>query len=126
MGLLDKDLNFVKESNAELKGNSYMSGWCLASSKKIWNKLEISRNKYRNSLNNYDFNVPHYVPQIFSEEYFCYFEDTDLSFRARKLGIPMVVVNVSAVHFGKVSSKQINTHALYTRGRRNFYKKMEK
>src|SRR5690606_4128191 len=35
MGKLDEDLNFVREANQILEGNSYMSGWCLASSKQI-------------------------------------------------------------------------------------------
>ena len=34
MGQLDGQLNFVQEANRALPGKSYMSGWCLASSKK--------------------------------------------------------------------------------------------
>ncbi len=106
MGQLDKDLNFVQEANKVLTGNSYMSGWCLASSRNIWNKLDISGNK-----------------EIFSEEFFCYFEDTDLSFRAKELGITLIVQEVPVVHFGKVSSKQLNTHQLYLNARNIFIKK---
>jgi GT2 family glycosyltransferase len=106
MGQLDSDLNFVQEANKVLPGNSYMSGWCLASSKKIWSKLDISGNN-----------------EIFSEEFFCYFEDTDLSFRAKKHGIPFIVQDIPVVHFGRVSSKQLNTHQLYTKARQIFVKK---
>lgn len=109
MGQLDKKFNFVKESNEYLNGNSYMSGWCLGSSKEIWNRLIIH---------------PYLGP--FSEEFFCYFEDTDLSFRARELGIPFNVVNVPAVHFGKTSSKQLNVHTLYHNAREIFLKKWSK
>lgn len=104
MGKLDDKFNFVQESNQILSGKSYMSGWCLASSKTIFNKLKIRE-------------------EIFSEEFFCYFEDTDLSFRARILDIPMIVVPVPVVHFGKISSKQLNTYQLYFNAKNIFTKK---
>jgi GT2 family glycosyltransferase len=109
MGQLDKDLNFIQEANRLLTGNSYMSGWCLASSKKIWNKLII---------NNYS--------GPFSEEFFCYFEDTDLSFRAKKLKIETLVIDIPVVHFGKQTSSQLNVHKLYTQARQIFIKKWNK
>lgn len=109
MGQLDDNLNFVQEADKLLSGKSYMSGWCLASSKEIWSKLDISGTE-----------------EIFSEDFFCYFEDTDLSFRARELGIPMQIIQVPVVHFGKVSSKQLNTHALYSKARASFIKKWDK
>jgi hypothetical protein len=115
MGLLDKDLNFVKEANRGLLGNTYMSGWCLGASKDIWNKLEIPRET--------KFTTDRVYPQIFSEEYgTAYFEDTDLSFRARKLNIKMQIVNIPVVHFGKQTSKQLNTYALYNHARKIFIK----
>lgn len=116
MGQLDIKLNFLQEANKELPGNSYMSGWCIASSKENWKKLEIAR--LPNLI--YD-HLP--VPQIFSEDFFVYFEDTDLSFRARKLGIPFKVVDIPVVHFGKQSSSQLNVHNLYTTARQIFVKK---
>jgi GT2 family glycosyltransferase len=106
MGQLDNELNFIQEANKVLSGKSYMSGWCLASSKKIWNKLDMSGNN-----------------EIFSEEFFCYFEDTDLSFRARQLEIKMEVVDVPVVHFGKQTSNQLNTYQLYKNARQIFIKK---
>lgn len=113
MGQLDSNLNFVKESNSVLTGKSYMSGWCLASSKNIWKKLEMPRGGYLLS-----------TPQIFSEEFgIAYFEDTDLSFRARKQNINMIVVDVPVVHFGKQTSQQLNTYQLYKNARQIFIKK---
>lgn len=106
MGQLDNELNFIQEANCILPGKSYMSGWCLASSKEIWKKLDISDNN-----------------EIFSEEFFCYFEDTDLSFRARKLSIPMKIVSIPVVHFGQQTSKQLNTRQLYKTAREIFVKK---
>lgn len=109
MGLLDKELNFVKESNSFLEGKSYMSGWCLASSKHNFNKLLLNNR------------------EVFSEEFGkAYFEDTDLSFRARKLGIKFIVVEIPVVHFGKKSSSQLNTHKLYSDARKIFIKKWQK
>lgn len=109
MGQLDSQLSFVKEANSLLPGNSYMSGWCLAASREIWKKLDISSNN-----------------EIFSEEFFCYFEDTDLSFRAKELKIPFKVVEVPVVHFGKTSSKQLNVPALYQNSRNKFIQKWSK
>ena len=113
MGQLDNNLNFVKEANTILTGKSYMSGWCIAAAKNVWDKLEIPRNSIGDA-----------PPQIFSEEFgLAYFEDTDLSFRAKRLGIPFKVMDVPVVHFGQQTSKQLNTHKLYTEARRIFVEK---
>ena len=115
MGQLDNNLNFIQESNKVLDGNSYMSGWCLAASREIWSKLDIPREETRIGMS---------VAQIFSEEFgMAYFEDTDLSFRAKKLGIKMEVISVPVVHFGKQTSKQFNIHKLYSEAREIFIKK---
>ena len=109
MGQLDSQLQFVKESNSTLTGNSYISGWCIAASKEIWRQLDISSNN-----------------EIFSNEFFCYFEDTDLSFRAKELKIPLQIVDIPVVHFGQTSSKQLNTAILYKNARNIFIKKWSK
>lgn len=105
MGQLDKNLNFVKEANQQLNGNCYLSGWCIAAKRDVWSKLEITPN------------------QVWNEEFPFYFNDTDLSFRARKKNIPLTVIPIpEIVHFGKVSAAQINVHKLYTEGRGVFLK----
>ena len=120
MGQLDDNLNFIREANQVLPGKSYMSGWCIASSKDIWNKLDIPR-KFPLLINNTN------IPQIFSEEFGkAYFEDSDLSFRARELGIKFEVVDIPVVHFGKQTSKQLNTYQLYKTAREVFIKKWKK
>lgn len=126
MGQLDHKLNFVKEANEVLDGNSYMGGWCLAASRETWSKLNIPRNETvaQTASQIKTGEQGKKAPQIFSEEFgLAYFEDTDLSFRARKLGIPMEVVPVPVVHFGKQTSKQINVHKLYSEARKIFVKK---
>ena len=127
MGQLDKNLNFVQEANHKLTGNSYMGGWCLAASREIWSKLWIPRVGTFAETANYTLNSKGPPPQIFSEEFgIAYFEDTDLSFRAKKLGIKMEVVPVPVVHFGKQTSKQLNVHKLYSQARQIFVKKWGK
>lgn len=117
MGQLDNSLNFIQEANKVLPGKSYMSGWCIGSSKQIWSKLTIPRPESDTTE----------YPQVFSEEFgLAYFEDTDLSFRARKLNIPFQVVDIPVVHFGKQTSKQLNTHLLYKNARQIFVKKWGK
>jgi len=104
MGLLDKDFNFIKEANQQLIGNCYLGGWCVAANKKTW--LKLSNNK-----------------QVWNEDYPMYFNDTDLSFRAKKLDIPLTVIPLSdVVHFGKISASQINVAKLYNEGRKVFLK----
>lgn len=107
MGVLDSKLNFVKEANEQLSGNSYLGGWCVAASRDTWEKMFVPGTK-----------------QVWNEEFPFYFNDTDLSFRARKNKIPLKVIPLpDVVHFGKVSAAQINIHKLYTEGRAVFLKK---
>lgn len=105
MGQLDDKFNFVKEANQQLQGHVYMSGWCLAGHKEVLHKLEVAPN------------------QVWSERYPMYFNDTDLSFRAVKLGIDLKTISLTdVVHFGKVSSSQVNVSKLYHEGRAVFLK----
>jgi GT2 family glycosyltransferase len=122
MGLLNDKLEFVMEANRKLPTKrSYLSGWCIASSKEIWNKLETPRN-----MGNFIITDCH-IPHIFSEEFgIAYFEDTDLSFRARELDIKMEVVSIPVVHFGRQTSSQLNTHQLYKSAREIFVNKWMK
>ena len=104
MGLLDKGLNFVKEANEQLSGNSYLGGWCIAAKKEVWDKVGF-----------------------WNEDFPFYFNDTDLSFRARQKQIPITVVALPDVlHFGKVSAQQINIPKLYQEGRAVFLKNWSK
>lgn len=110
MGQLDNNLNFVKEANQQLTGNSYLGGWCIAARKDVWNQLDLDGKG-----------------QIWNEQFPFYFNDTDLSFRARKKKIPLTVVSLPDVtHFGKVSAAQINIPKLYNEGRKVFLKHWSK
>lgn len=121
MGQLDNSLNFVQEANKVLPGKSYMSGWCIAASRRTWQCVDFLRPVENNDD---DFDEVRRIPQIFSEEFgIAYFEDTDLSFRARDLGIKFEVVDIPVVHFGKQTSRQLNTYQLYKNARKIFVEK---
>lgn len=110
MGQLDNNLNFVKEANQQLTGNSYLGGWCIAASKEVWKKLDVDG-----------------TGQIWNEKFPFYFNDTDLSFRARKHQVPLTVIPLLEVtHFGKISAAQVNIHKLYNEGRQVFLKNWSK
>jgi GT2 family glycosyltransferase len=112
MGQLDKDFNFVQEANRELTGLSYMSGWCFCASKKLLLKLNIPRKEKDEMYQVFDDN-----------SFFCYYEDSDLSFRARKQHIPFKIVSIPVIHFGKRSSRQLNVGELYNKSRLIFINK---
>lgn len=106
MGQLDNKLDFVQEIADQLNGKSYVGGWCVAASRKVWDKLDVDG-----------------TGQVWNEAFPFYFNDTDLSFRARKLGIePTFCPVTDLVHFGKVSAQQINIPKLYKEGRAVFLK----
>ncbi len=106
-GLLDKNCNFIKETNKIEDGVFYMSGWCLAGSKKIFNRLIIN-----------DYLGP------FSEEFGkAYFEDTDLSLRATQAQIPFKIQDVPVHHFGKITSKKVGLSLLYPHAQKIFKEK---
>lgn len=117
-GLVDpaNNFQFVYETNDPKKKINYMSGWCLAASRATWSKFYIPRNG--------TFAGWGPATQIFSEEFgLAYFEDTDLGFRAKKLKIDFKLTEIPVIHFGKVSSGQINTNALYSKARQIFIQK---
>lgn len=110
MGQLDNQLNFVKEANEQLTGKSYLGGWCIAARKQTWSLLDVDG-----------------TGQVWNEKFPFYFNDTDLSFRARKSNVPITWINVPEIaHFGKVSAAQINIPKLYNEGRQVFLKHWSK
>jgi GT2 family glycosyltransferase len=108
MGQLDNNFNFIREANKQLSGNVYLSGWCVAASRKIWNKLDIDGNG-----------------QIWDEQFF-YFNDGDLSWRAKVANIQLKIIDLPIIHFGKISSSQLNIQKLYLEGKKVFTKKWSK
>lgn len=102
-GLLDKDFNFIRETNKIENGNSYLSGWCLCAKKETFDKLILSENI-----------------GPFDSRYFVFHEDTDLSFRAKELLIPLKIIDVPVIHFGHMTAKKCNMSKLYLESRAIF------
>jgi len=123
IGRLDGCFNFISEYN-HLEENThllqttqkykeyfgdgifYLSGWCICAKKEIFDKLII---------NNYC--------GPFSEEFWTYFEDSDLSIRANLLGIDIATIYIPIQHLGKMTSKKIGLATLYISAREKFIKK---
>jgi GT2 family glycosyltransferase/2-polyprenyl-3-methyl-5-hydroxy-6-metoxy-1,4-benzoquinol methylase len=101
------DFQFMYETTDPAKDINYLSGWCIAAKREVWNKFIEENSVYKGP---------------FSEQYFCYFEDTHLSFVAREKGIQLHMASAPVTHFGKVSSKQLNTYGLYKASRDTFIK----
>lgn len=105
-GLLDSNLNFVRESDRlPESGNTYLSGWCLAGERNTFDKLIVKDNSYKGP---------------FDEWFVTYFEDTDLSFRAKQLGIKLEIQSVPVYHFGKMTSRKVGVSNLYINARQKF------
>ena len=111
------NFSFVYETSDPTKKINYMSGWCLSASRNTWKKLEIKREIHVVAA---DFEID----QLFSEEFgIAYFEDTDLGFRAKRMDIDFKFVDIPVIHFGKITSAQINTYELYSQAKKIFIKK---
>lgn len=109
VGVLTNDFNFVKESDCFIGDDYqyYMSGWNLTALRSVFEDLTLE-----------EYDGP------FTEEMgTAYFEDTDLGFRAREQGIGFEIVNVPVHHFGKMTSKKLNTLSLYQPAKMKFIQK---
>lgn len=104
-GLLDSNFNFVKEGKGIDLNNplSYLSGWCLGGSRKTFDRLTIP-----------GFKGP------WNENYFLYFEDDDLSWRARQLGIKMKLVSIPVKHYGRMTGKFLDMKSNFSKSRDRF------
>jgi len=104
VGLLDIHLNFVREMN-KLPTTGflfYLSGWNITASVATWNRLILEG----------DIGP-------FSTKFISYFEDTDLSFRAKELGIELKVVDAPVRHIGRVTGKKVLSD-LYLKSKKTF------
>jgi GT2 family glycosyltransferase len=107
-GFLNEKFEFQYETDDFSKPINYMSGWFLCASRKLLNKLSDG------------LNGP------FDETFFAYFEDTDLSFRAKNIGVNFVNYKVPMHHIGKQTSKKIGLSNLYIKSKEQFLKKWKK
>jgi len=114
--LLDEKFNFIKEGSG-LKQTDYwyLGGWCVCGSRATFDKLILDH--YCNSEGEI-VNGKAWGP--WNEKFFLYFEDGDLTWRAKKLGIEIVEIQVPIHHFGRVTGKKYSMFGYYKISRRIF------
>jgi glycosyltransferase involved in cell wall biosynthesis len=131
-GLLDKNFNYVREGidislfNYVREGIdisledplSYLSGWFIGASRETFDKLILGRSR-DNETNKM---VEEKSEGPWNELYELYFEDDDLTFRARELKISMAMIKVPLFHFGRMTGKKYNMLGKYHESRALFLK----
>jgi O-antigen biosynthesis protein len=108
-GFVDPKNNFtfLYETKDGTKPINYMSAWCLTATRKTWDKLTLPGNQ----------------GPFDSQTFFCYFEDTDASFYAKKLGMNFRIKPVPLEHIGRQTSKKMDMAMVFWESRENFLKK---
>lgn len=105
-GLLDGGGNFIRETNDHIDSPYfYLSGWSLAASKRTFDRLVLKTDEIEGPWNT---------------KFFAYFEDVDLSWRAKELNIPLKVINLPVHHFGRMTGKKLGISNLYTQSQQIF------
>ena len=103
--------NFVYETNNHNRAYNYISGWCLAA---YTSTFELLKN-----------NTPDSPVGPFIEKFGTYFEDTYMGYLCNRLDVKMEIVQCDIVHFGKITSSQLNTYALYSKAKELFLKEVK-
>ena len=109
-GMLDGKFNFIAETN-DLRDNDrfYLSGWCLAASRQTFDSLIL--NHYSHDETDVIMEGKAWGP--WNEKFFAYFEDGDLTWRAKDKNVPLEVVQVPVTHFGRVTGRKVGISDLY-------------
>jgi GT2 family glycosyltransferase len=103
-GCLDEQFNFICEAKKlPTRGYGYISGWNMTASVSTWQKLVL------------DGDIG-----PFNQSFTSYFEDTDLSLRAQKLGIKLKIIDVPVRHIGRVTGKKVGLSELYSQSKKTF------
>jgi len=108
-GFVDPKLNyeFQYETSDVNKYINYLSGWCIAATRKTFENLILD-----GEIGPFD-----------SKTFFVFYEDTDLSFRAQIVNIALKIVPVDVVHFGHITAKTLNINKLYNESKHRFLQK---
>lgn len=105
-GQLDEKFNFVREGRfSPNEKYCYLSGWFLLAKKKTFDSLVLK-----------DSAGP------WCEAYFAYFEDVDLSWRAKEKNISISLTTAPLHHFGRQTGGKMNLSKLYLESKEIFTK----
>lgn len=104
-----EQFSFKYETKDQTKQINYLAGWCLTSNRNTFDKLIMNNS-----------NGP------WNNQFFFYYNDTDLGFRATQKGIKLQIIDLPITHIGKISVAQLNTFKLYNEGRQQFLKQWSK
>ncbi|KKN72153.1 hypothetical protein LCGC14_0413650 [marine sediment metagenome] len=116
-GLLDGQFNYVTTgTNLPRTNRWYLSGWCLCGSRETFDKLKL--NHYSNSEGQIVEGTQSWGP--WNEKFFLYFEDGDLTWRARDLGIELKEIRVPIHHFGRITGRKYGMFGYYKKSQRIF------
>jgi len=102
----------VENSNTAFYGKNteYLVGWCVLAHKTLWKKLEIGLGKNR---------------QLWDEGFGqAYFEDVELSERARVNGFKLKQVNCGLPHLGSRSTHDLDMNPAFQKAKAYFFNKM--
>lgn len=121
LGLLDKDFNYIREgTNISVNDSlSYLSGWFLGGSKETFDKLIPNNHRCFHPVNEIQDGK---ALGPWNELFDLYFEDGDISFRAREQNIPMALITVPIFHIGRATGKAFNMLFKYHESRIRFSK----
>lgn len=109
-GMLDEQFNFIKETETLIESDYfYLSGWCLAGSRETFDSLILDH--YSDDKTDEIKEGRAWGP--WNEKFFAYFEDDDLTWRAKEMGIPLDVIPVPVHHFGRMTTKKLNLVQMY-------------
>lgn len=106
-GMIDRDYKFVKEGQFDpMQKGAYLSGWCMLAKRSTWEKLRLEDQK-----------------GPWNEAFFLYFEDDDLSWRAKQAGMKLKVVEeLPLLHFSRTTGRKYNMFHYFHKSRRIFKK----
>jgi GT2 family glycosyltransferase len=115
--VLSKKFEFVKEGKGlEQTDYWYMAGWCVCAKKETFDKL---------ILDHYSDDQTDEIKQgkawgPWNEKFFLYFEDGDLTWRAKKQGIRIKEESIPVHHIARATGKRYNMFGYFKKSQRIF------
>ena len=101
-GILDENLDYVRETRSSEDPIDYISGWCLMFKKSLIQKMGAISEEFGKA----------------------FFEDTDFAFRVRQLGGELgLTEDIKITHLNHATAKEMNLRETYVAAREIFKKK---